>query len=254
MRPIILGAGRGRRLNSLTDDQPKPYVRVGGRRILNWVLDALLAAGLERPVFVGGYQIERLRSDYRFLDFCHNEHWQSTNMLASLFCAEEHMEDGFLCTYADILYRPGVVRRALAHPADIVLCVDVEWRHRYADRSLHPEGDAEKVESEDDRVCAIGRGIPAPRASGEYIGVARFSAAGARRLREHYHRLRQRFAQATWRDGRTFEQAYLIHLFEEMLERGEALHMVTTEGGYMEVDTEEDYALANEIWPQTSSE
>ena len=252
MRPIILGAGRGSRLNALTDDQPKPYVRIDNRRILNWVLDSLLAAGLDRPVFVGGYQIERIRSDYSYLEFCHNELWESTNMLASLFCAEDYMDGGFLCTYADILYRPSVVRRALEHPADIVLCVDVDWRRRYAERRQHPEDDAEKVQAEADRVCAINRSMPSHQATGEYIGVARFSADGARSVREHYHRLREKFAGgATWRGGRPFEQAYLIHLFEEMLESGVSLHMVTTAGGYLEVDTEEDFARANEIWPQT---
>ncbi|MYF92753.1 MAG: phosphocholine cytidylyltransferase family protein, partial [Gemmatimonadetes bacterium] len=35
MRPIIIGAGRGSRLNALTDGQPKCYIRVGGRRILD---------------------------------------------------------------------------------------------------------------------------------------------------------------------------------------------------------------------------
>ena len=172
-------------------------------------------------------------------------------MLASLFCAEEHMEGGFVCTYADILYRPSVVRRALEHPADIVLCVDVDWRARYADRSQHPEDDAEKVHSEEDRVQAINRSMPSDQASGEYIGVARFSAAGTQWIREHYHRLRERFEGTTWRDDRTFEHAYLIHLFQAMIEDGVPLHMVTTEGGYMEVDTEEDYALANQIWPQS---
>ena len=251
MRPIILGAGRGSRLKAMTADQPKPYVRIDGRRILNWVLDSLLAAGLQRPVFVGGYQIDLIRSDYSYLDYCHNERWESTNMLASLFCAEEHMEGGFVCTYADILYRPSVVRQALEHPADIVLCVDVDWRSRYADRSQHPEDDAEKVQAEGDQVRAINRSMPSDQAIGEYIGVARFSAAGAQWLRQHYHRLRESFDGVAWRDGRTFEHAYLIHLFQDMIEEGVAFHMVTTEGGYMEVDTEEDYALANQIWPQS---
>ena len=250
MRPIILGAGRGSRLNAMTADQPKPYVGVDGRRILNWVLDSLMAAGLQRPVFVGGYQIDLIRSDYDYLDFCHNQRWESTNMLASLFCAEEYMEDGFVCTYADILYRPDVVRQALEHPADIVLCVDVDWRTRYADRTQHPEDDAEKVRAEEDRVCAIDRSMPSEQASGEYIGVARFSAAGAQSLREYYQRLRESFQGMIWRDGRTFEQAYLIHLLQHMIEDGVSIHMVTTQGEYMEVDTEEDYALANRIWPQ----
>ena len=56
VRPIIIGAGRGSRLNALTDGQPKCYIRVGGRRILDWMLESLAAAGLETPVFVGGYR------------------------------------------------------------------------------------------------------------------------------------------------------------------------------------------------------
>ena len=46
-----------------------------------------------------------------------------------------------------------------------------------------------------------------------------------------------------------FEKAYLIHLFQEMIEAGVDLRMVTTAGDYMEIDTEQDYALANRDWP-----
>ena len=248
MRPIIIGAGRGNRLNALTDEQPKCYVPVGGRRILDWMLEALAAAGLETPVFVGGYRIEQIQADYPHLIYCHNADWQHNNILASLFCAEEYMADGFVCSYADILYRPTVVRRALEHEGDIALCVDTDWRTRYADRSQHPEDDAEKVVADADRVVAISRAIPAPAASGEYIGVARFSVAGARFLRAHYQRIKAEYAGQNWKDGTPFEKAYLIHLFEEMLDAGLALHMVTTDGEYMEIDTEEDFALANARW------
>ena len=46
MRPIIIGAGRGSRLKALTDEQPKCYAPIGGRRILDWMLEALAEAGL----------------------------------------------------------------------------------------------------------------------------------------------------------------------------------------------------------------
>ena len=85
MRPIIIGAGRGSRLNALTDGQPKCYVSIGGRRILDWMLEALAAAGLKTPVFVGGYRIEQIQADYPHLTYCHNADWQHNNILASLF-------------------------------------------------------------------------------------------------------------------------------------------------------------------------
>ena len=63
MRPIIIGAGRGSRLNALTDDQPKCYAPIGGRRLLDWLLEALADAGVETPVFIGGYRIEHHQAD-----------------------------------------------------------------------------------------------------------------------------------------------------------------------------------------------
>lgn len=250
MQPIIIGAGRGSRLNAMTDDQPKCYVPIAGRSILDWALEAFAGAGLPAPVFIGGYQIDRIRRDYPQLTFVHNDDWENNNILASLFYAERHMHDGFVCSYSDILFRDTLVRAAVDHPGDIVLCVDTHWRDRYADRTQHPEDDAEKVIAEGDRIVRIDRTIPAEEATGEFVGVARLNAAGAARLREHYHRVRREYAGRPWRQAKVFEKAYMILLFQEMIEQGETVHLVTTEGQYMEIDTEEDYALANAQWAQ----
>ncbi|MDP6982212.1 MAG: phosphocholine cytidylyltransferase family protein [Candidatus Latescibacteria bacterium] len=250
MKAIIIGAGRGSRLRALTEEVPKPYAPIGGRRILDWLLESLQDAGLDQIIFVGGYQYDLVRADYPDLEFRHNPDWAQTNILASLMCAEDCMDDGFVCTYADILYRPEVVRRALEHEAEAVLCVDTHWRTRYAHRSQHPEDDAEKVTADGDRITRINRTIPSHEADGEYIGVARFSAQASDQLRRTYHDVRERLGDEPWKAGAPFPKAYLIHLYEEMLEAGHDFHMVTTDGQYMEVDTEEDFELANQRWPK----
>ena len=130
------------------------------------------------------------------------------------------MDGGFLVTYADILYRAAVVGRALDHPGDAVLCVDTQWRERYADRSQHPEDDAEKVLAEGDRVLRVSRKLLSSETCGEYIGVARFSAVAASTLRRHYHQLKARFDGQVWQEGTPFRRAYLIHLYQHMLEKG----------------------------------
>ena len=248
MRAIIIGAGRGARLKSMTENQPKCYATVGERRILDWILQAFDGAGMHDQVFIGGYQFDRIRADYPNLTFAHNADWANNNILLSLFHAEPYMDEGFVCSYSDILFRDTVVRDALNHPADIVLCIDTRWRERYAARSQHPEHDAEKAIVRGDRVLKIHREIGSDEAHGEYIGVAKFSAAGARLLREHFHRVRQSHAGKPWREAKVFEKAYLILLFQEMIEHGVPIHMVPTHGDYMEIDTEEDYALANRDW------
>jgi choline kinase len=248
LKSIIIGAGRGSRLKSMTENQPKCYATIGGRRILDWTLDAFDQAGLTDKVFIGGYQIDMIRGDYPQLTYVHNADWQNNNILASLFCAEEHMCDGFVCAYSDILFRDTIIKDALDHPADIVLCVDTRWRDRYVHRTEHPEQDAEKVITDGDQVLQIHRDIPPEYATGEYIGVARFSVRGAEQICEHYHRVLQANAGKPWRDAKVFEKAYLILLIQEMIEHDVPVHFVATHGDYMEIDTEEDYALANRDW------
>lgn len=249
MRAIIIGAGRGSRLKSMTDNQPKCYATVGGRRILDWTLEAFDNAGLrDGKVFIGGYQIEQIQRDYPSLTFVENANWPNNNILASLFHAEPYMDGGFVCSYSDILFRDSIVRDALNHPGDIVLCADTDWRARYTDRSQHPEDDAEKMSVNGDRVKEIHRGMTSHAANGEYIGVAKFSPRGAALLKEHYHRIQKQFAGKPWREAKAFEKSYLILLFQEMIEQGIPIHYVSTHGDYMEIDTEEDYALANRDW------
>jgi len=248
MQAIIIGAGRGQRLMPTTADTPKCFAAVGGRRILDWTLAALRANGIDRIAFIGGYQIDKVRAAYPELTFRHNADWPNNNILASLFHAEDLMDGPFLCSYSDILFTPEVVRRALASPADLALVVDTHWRERYAERTEHPPDDAEKVLVEAGHITRVSRDIPTESAHGEYIGLAKFTAAGAARLRAHYHRRREEFAGRPFREARTFEKAYLIQLFQDMIEAGERFGHVDTPGGYIEIDTQQDFDYARRHW------
>ncbi|HVV93125.1 MAG TPA: nucleotidyltransferase family protein [Hyphomicrobiales bacterium] len=48
---MVLAAGLGRRMGALTTERPKPMVEVGGRPLIDHVLDRLVAAGVD-PVVV----------------------------------------------------------------------------------------------------------------------------------------------------------------------------------------------------------
>ena len=50
MKAMILAAGRGERMRPLTDDTPKPLLRVGGRCLIEWQLLRLVAAGFDEVV------------------------------------------------------------------------------------------------------------------------------------------------------------------------------------------------------------
>ena len=248
MRVIVIGAGRGQRLMPTTAEVPKCFAEVAGRRMLDWTLDAFRANGLERVCFVGGYQIEKVKEAYPDFVFRHNADWQNNNILASLFHAQDLMDEPFICCYSDVLFTAEIIARLAASQDDMALGVDTAWLARYEHRSDHPPDDAEKVTVADRQITRIHRQIPEGDAYGEYIGVAKFSADGAARLRGHYLRCREQFAGRPWREASVFEKAYKILLFQEMIEAGERFVHVDTPGGYIEVDTQQDFEYARRYW------
>ncbi len=237
MRPIVIGAGRGSRLGPETDEVPKALVPVMGRPMLEWILDALGAAGFARKdvVFICGYKADVVRARYPELTFVENRDWERNNILASLLCAREHLGGGFVSTYADIVYRGSTVKKLRRLAAR----QGARLRHRLAPALRRPQSAPRDRRA---RRCA-----PRAIASSSCRGASRRSgerrvhrrhqvhADGAREMVEAFDEARGRVPPGTtWREGRTFERAYLIDLFQEMIERGSAFHRVDTHGGYME--------------------
>lgn len=249
MIAIFIAAGRGRRLMPTTADTPKCYAEVHGRRLLDWGTRALAEAGITDICFIGGYQIDKVHRDYPQFIFRNNADWENNNILASLMCAEDLMNGGFICCYSDTLFRGNVVSGLLATPGDIVLSVDVDWLARYQHRTEHPPNDAEKVTASDGQITRIHRDIAPHLAYGEYTGIAKFSALGAANLVQAFHAARKLCADKPFREAASFEKAYLILLLQQMIEDGVKMSHADTHGNYMEVDTQQDFELARKYWP-----
>ena len=250
MRPVIIGAGRGKRLGHETDEIPKTLVKVMGRPMLDWILEALAAGGFEPGdvVYICGYMEDAIRSRYPQFTYVRNTNWESNNILLSLLYARDLLGDGFVSTYSDIVYEGAVVKKLVDSPLDIALGCDTEWRRRYAARSHHPEDDAEKLRAEGSRILEISRHIPSEQAQGEFIGVMKLSPAGVTEFVDAFDRLEREYAGKAFREGRTFEKAYLIDQLQWMIEQGSEMHRVDTRGGYMEIDTLQDLSLAAQWW------
>ena len=248
MRAIIIGAGRGSRLMPTTADTPKCFAEVAGKRLLDWAVDAFRQNGVEEIVFIGGYRIEVVQEAYPEFTFRHNADWPNNNILASLMYAEDLMDDPFVCCYSDVLFTPAIVQAVMDSEDDVALAVDTEWLVRYEQRTEHPSDDAEKVTVADGAVTRVHREIPEADAYGEFIGLAKFSTTGAAGLRRDYHDRRREFTGGPYREAKQFEKAYFIHLLQDMIESGRRMAHVDTPGGYIEVDTQQDFEYAREHW------
>lgn len=113
-RAVLFAAGFGSRMVPITINTPKPLVRVHGRRIIDTLLDALDAVGIDEVYLVRGYlaeQFDQLLYDYPGLHLIDNPLYDTTNNISSAVAAREHFE----CAYAfesDLLLRePHLITR-----------------------------------------------------------------------------------------------------------------------------------------------
>ena len=245
MKAIILAAGRGSRLASLTADRPKCMVALGGVPLIERHVETLRRAGADDIVIIGGY-----RADMLTLPGVRNEvnpDWDTTNMVATLLCAEGEFSDDLIVAYGDIVYQQSVLESLLAADHDIGVVVDRRWRDYWEKRFDDPLSDAESLRL-DAEGCITDIGEPVSDIDdiqAQYIGLMRFRGAGVAALRETAASL-DRF-ERPWMARRPIRQAYMTDLLMEMILRGTSVHAVPIDGGWLEIDTPEDHTLAEAI-------
>lgn len=253
MKAIIVAAGRGRRLGPETDAIPKCMVSVGGKPILHRQLEALGAAGATEFVIVRGYLGDRIAPPPGVpVRFVENPVWADNNILASLFFAEAEMPSGFLFSYSDIVFAPAHARLVAASSDDVGLIVDRLWRETYVGRDRHPISEAELASVVDGpaglRVDRVGKTVvPAEEAIGEFIGLARFSPAGAASLRAIWARASAGGMESPFGRAPHLRQAYLSDALNAMADAGTRLAPLFIDGRWREIDTEEDLARAHAV-------
>lgn len=160
MHAVILAAGDGGRLQPLTNTTPKPLLKLAGRPIVNHVLDALFAAGVDHVTFVLGYRGEQIRSAVDNLHPCgmtirfvENPAFEEGNA-RSLWAARQAVNGPFLLAMADHLVEPSLVSKVTAQGnGRCLLAVE----HTLGDDSRRDEATLAHVQ--DGRIVDLGKGI-----------------------------------------------------------------------------------------------
>ena len=247
MKAIIIGAGRGIRLMPETKSIPKCMMDgVGEKRVLDWILDSLVHARMDDIVFIGGYHMEKVVRAYPHLRFYNNTEWSNNNVLESLMYAAPEMDTAFVVSYSDIVYRRSVAQRLMTSDAEVALVVDRDWRRRYVGSHLHSESQAEKVVVEDGRVVEIGKHLLSNRASGEFIGLAKFSQRAARLMRDRYFQIRDDHLTRPFHKAPNIRAAYLTDMIQELVDLGVGVKPVNIWADWAELDTPQDLARIRE--------
>ena len=119
MKAVILAAGKGTRMKDLTQELPKPMLRVQGRPILEHILEGLLAAGIRDVCLITGWRAEVIEGHFgdgsRFgarIRYARQEVQDGTGK-APEYARDFVGDSDFLLTYGDILVRPETYQHIL---------------------------------------------------------------------------------------------------------------------------------------------
>ena len=243
-RAIVLAASRGSELGGLTEARPKCMIDVRGQPLLRRMITTFNDEKIREITVVRGYKKETV--NLPAVDYVDNDRYMVTNEAATLACAEKYLKGEVLLSYGDILVRHYILPMVIGAPGDIVLVVDAMWRERDPDprsrvRDLVHASRPFKVGYHDDdpvSLKAIGHGIAENDISGEWIGLAKFSAAGAERVRAELAAMRA--------DG-SLDRADMNTLFTRLTAGGADIRIVYVTGHWLDVDNAADLENAQKF-------
>lgn len=135
MKAIILAAGVGKRLWSVTQHRPKPLIEVGGSTLLARSLESLSALGVGQVTLVVGYKQEMIRAAVNGYDYGvevrylvnHDYHRGS---ISSLWEARRELDTDVLIMDADVLFHREILRRLVTSAHATALCLDETVRQQ----------------------------------------------------------------------------------------------------------------------------
>ncbi len=235
MKAVILAAGVGSRIRSLTGGAPKCLLRFEGRTILECQIGALVRAAVEEIAIVTGYRSADVARAVETADvgakveitILLNGRFESTNNMYSLALARDWLAGApFLCLNADVLCHPDLPALLLQPGDGAKILVDPEFREETT-KVIAPRG----------RVVRLGKNIPRERASGTFVNVASFSSAFANRL---FQEAARQFA------GGRLNQ-FFNDVLNDLIAKGLPVEAVDSRGlPWAEIDDETDFVHARD--------
>jgi NDP-sugar pyrophosphorylase family protein len=149
MQCVILAAGKGTRLRPLTENTPKPLVKVAGKTLLDRIVESLPSA-VDELIIVTGYLEEQIKDHCkeefhgRKVTYVTQEEQKGTGH--ALWLCKDLIKGRFLFMFADDLHGANDIARATSFTRSM-LTLTTDTPERFGIVVRHPDGTlAEMIE------------------------------------------------------------------------------------------------------------
>lgn len=250
MKAIILAAGKGKRLLPITKEIPKSMIEFAEKSLLERIVNVFRNCKITDISIVVGHNASKI--NFPNVQIFFNEKYEQTNMLESLFCAEEKIDEAVIISYADIIFEKRILTKLIASEEDITIVVDTNWLKYWKLRIENPLDDAHETVRIDKESNAIYIGQKVKNVQdvdGHFIGVMKVQKNGIKILKDFYHKSK---CQATkdynpLNPNLTFENSRLVDLIQGLITSGMKVNVSTTKNGWLEFDTPKDFVIYNDL-------
>ena len=237
-KSIILCAGRGSRLNPITNSTPKSMVNICGLPLLERQVNVLRFCGVTDITVIAGYRANKITVDG--INILENPEYEHTNMVWSLFLAKSLFDGSsdLIISYGDIVYEPSVLEKLLSTKSELSVTADQNWKALWSLRMDNPMDDVEtfKINS-DGTIKELGK---KPKNEGEvqgqYMGLIKVSASIAPTVLMEYLSMDRNI----FYDGQPFKNLYMTSFIQYLISKGNNFNTVFVNGGWLEVDSVAD--------------
>jgi choline kinase len=235
MRAIILAAGKGKRIDTISGAYPKCLLEVGGSSLIERQIGVLKTLGVDEITVVIGFGGEHVRERCGGgVSYVENELHAETNSLYSLWLTRDLLADGFVVLNADVLFHTQMLADLLSSEHEDALLISYQSGATLGDEEM-------KVKVQDGRVVDISKQMDPAEADGENVGIVKFGPAGAALVIEKMNELVAAGNRKAWAP----------RAFQEFAAERPLRAISTNEYPWIEIDFPEDYRRAvEEIVPE----
>ncbi len=254
MKAIILAAGEGTRLKPLTNNKPKCLVELFGKPLINHTVELFQKCGISDITIVTGYMSNMI--DLPNVSYRHNKNYDSTNMIETLFCAREKLENSIIISYADIVFEQSVLQKLIDSEDDSSVVIDSDWEKYWKLRFGNPLDDAESlILDEQNFIKNIGQKTQTlSEIQGQYIGLMKFQKDGLTNLVDFYENAKNLSVSGInpLNHNLPFEKSYMTDLLQGLINDGKKIKAIPIHNGWLEVDSFADYELYKKMYDNGS--
>ncbi|MEC4894052.1 MAG: phosphocholine cytidylyltransferase family protein [Oscillatoria sp. PMC 1051.18] len=166
---VILAAGMGTRLQDLGKSQPKGFLQLGEKPIIEESIARLIKSGIKRIIIVTGYQREfydRLAEQYKVITTQFNPRYAESGSFYSLYCARNLIESDFLLLESDLIYEQQAITTVINFPKDNVILLSGKTN----------AGDEVYVETNKETIITMSKNPHnLQHITGEFVGICKIS-------------------------------------------------------------------------------